>query len=61
MSQQVGLPGQRQVALKGENHVSKGCIILTSFGAIARQVDVDAAPAQLGTEITEGEQFVCTH
>jgi hypothetical protein len=53
--QQVGLSTQRQMALQCENGIAKSCIILGYLSVVSGEMDVDAAPAQLRTEIAERE------
>jgi len=58
---QVRLLGQRQVPLEGEDHALEGQAIRGVVGLVASEVDLDAAPTELGTQVGEPQQLVGAH
>jgi hypothetical protein len=57
--EKVGFPGQWQVALESEKYALEGNVVFRPISAVARKVNVNAAPAQLRTQIAEREKLIC--
>lgn len=58
MPEKIRFSGQWQVPLESEKDALKRSTIFVSISPVARKMNVNAAPAQLGTQVTERQKLV---